>query len=66
MTIGDLVKFESGVSAWSLRYQERNPGLVLGIKQRQRLSDKKMFSMVVLWSTGEISSEHSGYLRKIS
>lgn len=66
MSIGDLVRFESGIEAWSSRYSQRNPGLVIEEQERyQPTIGKTTKSMKVLWSNGETSYEHAGYLNII-
>ena len=66
MKVGDLVRFESSVAAWSARYSHRNPGLVIEQQEKyQPTLGKTTKSMKVLWSNGETSYEHAGYLNTI-
>tara|TARA_B100000683_G_C12045741_1_gene372386 strand:- start:97 stop:303 length:207 start_codon:yes stop_codon:yes gene_type:complete len=66
MILGDLVRFESGVRSWQLRYKERNPGVVIGFHEGHNFTGKVTTSMTVLWANGEVSSEHEGYLQTVS
>ena len=64
---GDLVNFFSTVKSFQSGYVHRNPGIVLERRLPSPTSTSMSWdrgSACVLWSNGEISTEHLSYLQK--
>jgi len=62
--ISNLVNFYSTVAAFQKDYAHRNPGLVIASQTRSEKCYDKGHAYV-LWNTGEITREHSSYLKVI-
>ena len=66
--VGNLVEFYSSVDSFMSEYRDRNPGIVVASKKRAGVSgykDSGRTSAYILWSNGEITREHSTYVRVI-
>ena len=64
---GDLVNFYSSFAPFLQSYIDRNPGIVLCVREpSQEDKDQSNFdikgSVTVMWSDGSITSEHSSYV----
>lgn len=61
MRKGELVNFYSTYSRWQEDYTRRNPGLVIAVEHKTSSG-----SAYILWNTGEITKEHSSYLKLLT
>tara|TARA_B100000941_G_C28325922_1_gene459019 strand:+ start:353 stop:577 length:225 start_codon:yes stop_codon:yes gene_type:complete len=64
--VGDLVNFYSSFASWQRDYRDRNPGLVINKKMPCEQNKFDKGSAEILWSNGDISNEHSTYLKLVS
>ena len=60
MRKGELVNFYSTHTNWQKDYARRNPGLIIAVEHKR---GARSGSAYVLWNTGEITKEHSSYLK---
>jgi len=58
--VGELVNFFTSFEPFKRGYEQRNPGIVLSIKEPVDI--RAQGSATVLWSDGSVTSEHSTYL----
>ena len=63
LSVGDLVEFYSGFDSFQRGYTTKNPGIVLSVRHGGWSGKQK--SAEVMWSDGQITSEHAGYLREV-
>ena len=64
MKVGDLVNFFSSFDAFSKEYVSRNPGVVLWVGKSGVRRIRK--SAMIMWSDGSETTEHLGYLTKVT
>jgi len=65
---GDIVNFYSTVVSFQKDYVNRNPGLVIASKKAAPTATEMSWdrgSAYVLWANGEMTKEHSNYLKVI-
>ena len=62
LNLGSLVEFYSSVSSFAIDYRFRNPGIII---DRDIRPNQARYGVTVLWSNGDISKEHSTYVRLI-
>ncbi len=69
MRPGDLVNFYSSVVSFQKDYHHRNPGIVVASREAAPGATKHSWnrgSAYVLWANGDMTREHTSYLRKLS
>ncbi len=65
MKTGDLVNFISTFHPFQKDYFHRNPGVVLNVKGTPALEavGRERTTVTVMWANGEITNEHSSYVK---
>ena len=69
MRVGDMVMFYSSFEPFGRGYVKRNPGVVLKITQKERISTmlgaNDRVSVEVYWADQSITTAHSTYLQPV-
>jgi hypothetical protein len=66
---GTLVSFHSTVKSFQKDYQDRNPGVIVAHNKGSASSAKHSWdrgSAYILWANGEMTREHTSYLKVLS
>jgi len=68
MKIADLVNFTSTFMPFQKDYKHRNPGVILKVKGTPVLESigRTRMSAMVMWSNGDVTTEHVSYLKKVN
>lgn len=61
---GQIVNFFTTMPLWKKDYVNRNPGVVLKVTWPAGFQEHR-YTAQVLWSDGQITHEHSTYLRPV-
>jgi len=59
MKAGDLVVFQSSFKKFMIEYENRSPGIIVGVGTNSA-------TVRVLWATGEFTHEHAAYVNVIN